>query len=216
MLTLHYLPVCPSCRSVLMLAHELDLIMELKPVDLQAKEHLTPDFLSMNPAHTVPVLQDDATGLTLFESRAIMCYLVDKYAPDHALYPQDLVKRAAIHKWLYFDCGTLIPSSRPLLKHVLGKGDAVPDAANQLAESLRIVEQMLVDQGTKYVTGDQMTIADLDLLIAIDFPVVLADVSLTPYPSLDKWFSIMTTELTCYEDISGQRIRKLKQKLSPA
>lgn len=142
-----------------------------------------------------------------------MAYLVDKYAPGHEMYPRDVVKRAAIEKWLYFDCGTIVPSSRPLLKPILSGEKASEEAGSQFHESLKIVEQMLTKQGTKFVTGDSMTIADLDLLIATDFPVNLADVDLSPYPSLHKWYNMMTTDLPYYEEISGQHIRKLKEKL---
>jgi len=42
-------------------------------------------------------------------SRAIMQYLMDKYAKDDSLYPKDLKTRAVINARLNFDCGTLWP-----------------------------------------------------------------------------------------------------------
>ena len=213
MLTLYYLPVCPSCRSVLMLARELDIPLQLKYVSLPDKEHMTPEFLAMNPGHTVPVLVDHETNLTLFESRAIMSYIVDKYAPDNSMYPANLVKRAHIHKWLYFNSGTLYPSGRPLVKPILNGKEPAPDARPQLHDTLMVTEAMIALQGTKYLTGDKMTIADLDLLITIDFPAVLASVDLTPYPKLNQWFNMMTAEVESYDEISGQKVRKLKEKL---
>lgn len=44
-----------------------------------------------------------------FFSRAIMQYLVDKYAKDNSLYPKDLKARALVDARLNFDCGTLWP-----------------------------------------------------------------------------------------------------------
>lgn len=207
-LTLYYLPVCPSCRSVLMLARQLGLDLELKPVDLSKKEHMRPEYLAMNPAHTVPVLVDDDTDLTLFESRAILKYLVDKCAPGDSMYPEDIKTRALIDKWLFFTCGTLIPSARPMYKPILMGETPDADASKGLHENLKIVEQMIGD--TSFLIGDKLTIADLDLLIGLDFAVGLAHLDLSPYAKLSAWYTRVTS-LPYYEEISGQKIRALKQ-----
>lgn len=69
------------------------------------KEQLRDDFIKMNPQHCVPTLQDG--DLTVWESRAIMTYLIDAKAPGNTMYPTDVSRRARINQMLYFDMGTM-------------------------------------------------------------------------------------------------------------
>lgn len=65
-------------------------------------------ILKLNPQHTVPTMVDD--GMTLWESRAIITYLCNQYAPNSSLYPSDVHDRALVDRWLQFDLGTLFKS----------------------------------------------------------------------------------------------------------
>lgn len=68
-------------------------------------EHLTEEYMKINPQHTVPTLIDD--GKTLWDSHAINTYLIEKYASDDSLYPKDLYQRALVNQRLFFDCSVL-------------------------------------------------------------------------------------------------------------
>ena len=88
-------------RAVWMAFKQLNLEFNPHTVDLRAGEQLKPEFLKINPAHTVPTIVDG--DLSLWESRAILQYLFNKYAPKSSLYPSDPKKRAIVDRALNFD-----------------------------------------------------------------------------------------------------------------
>ena len=59
--------------------------------DLQEGDNFKPEYLKINPQHTVPTLNDN--GFIVTESRPIATYLSDKYGKDDKLYPKDLGAR---------------------------------------------------------------------------------------------------------------------------
>ncbi|ROT71142.1 glutathione S-transferase [Penaeus vannamei] len=84
---LYYMPLSPPCRSVLLTAKAVGVDLNLKLLDLMTKEQMKPDFVAINPQHSVPTMVDG--DLKLWESRAICTYLASKYAKDDSLYPSD-------------------------------------------------------------------------------------------------------------------------------
>lgn len=68
----------------------------------------------MNPQHTIPTLVDN--GFVIWDSHAIMSYIVSKYGKDKSLYPEDLEKRAVVDQRLHFDSSILC--TRGLMIHV--------------------------------------------------------------------------------------------------
>jgi len=91
-----------------MTAHALGLELNKKKVDLDAGDHLKPEFVKLNPQHTIPTLVDGE--FAVWESRAILIYLAEKYDKDGSIYPKDPQQRAVINQRLFFDLGTLYQS----------------------------------------------------------------------------------------------------------
>lgn len=92
------------------LAKHLKIEINYKDINIPAGETKTAEYLKLNPSHTVPTLVDN--GFALFESRAILQYLVNKYAAGNALYPSDPVARAKVDKVLFYDAAGFFPAMR--------------------------------------------------------------------------------------------------------
>merc|ERR1719419_2159484 len=103
-LELHAFPASSPSRAVHMTLDLLKLEYKYIQTNILEGEQKTPEFLAMNPQHTVPVLVDG--NLTITESRAAMAYLVSQHKPGQ-LYPACAKKRSQIDQRLYFNIGTL-------------------------------------------------------------------------------------------------------------
>lgn len=109
--TLYTNYLSPPCRAVEMTVRHLGLKVNLVKIDLLTKEQMGEEFLKLNPQHTVPTLVDG--DLVLWDSHAIMTYLVEKYGkPNDSLYPSDLKVRAKINQHLHFEGSTLFARLR--------------------------------------------------------------------------------------------------------
>lgn len=112
----YYAMPSPPARSILIAAKHLGIAVNPKEVDLLNGGTRAPEYLKLNPSHTVPTMDDN--GFVLFESRAILTYLVNKYAPNHSVYPVDPQARATIDKVLYFDASSVFSAIRAIVVSV--------------------------------------------------------------------------------------------------
>ncbi|KAL0133761.1 hypothetical protein PUN28_001018 [Cardiocondyla obscurior] len=161
----YYLPPSPPCRTIMLLAKALGIHFNFKLVNPMKGEHLTPEFVQMNPQHTIPTIDDD--GFILWESRPIMAYLVGKYAKNDALYPKDPKQRAVVDQMMYFDAGSLylgfLKCFFPICR---GLANSLNEAEVARVEKSFQVLNALLD-GREFATGDNLTIADFTLSTTI-------------------------------------------------
>ncbi|XP_061392579.1 LOW QUALITY PROTEIN: glutathione S-transferase 2-like [Musca vetustissima] len=184
----YYLPLSAPCRSVIMTAKALGIELNKKLLNLFEGEHLKPEFLKINPQHTIPTLVDN--GFALWESRAIMIYLVEKYGKkDDPLYPSCPKKRALINQRLYFDMGTLYKSYADYAYPQFRENKpADPELFKKFETALEFLNTFLSQ--SKYAAGDCLTLADLALLASVStFDVVQMD--LKKYEHLWRWYSML-------------------------
>ncbi|HVS78000.1 MAG TPA: glutathione S-transferase N-terminal domain-containing protein [Steroidobacteraceae bacterium] len=108
-LQLYSLPT-PNGVKVSIMLEETGLPYEPHLVSFDAKDQLSPEFLSLNPNNKIPAIIDpDGPGgrpLPLFESGAILIYLAEKTG---RFLPRDPAGRLAAIQWLMFQMGGVGP-----------------------------------------------------------------------------------------------------------
>jgi GST-like protein len=159
MYDLHYWPT-PNGHKVTLWFEETGLSYTLKPVNIRAGAQFDPDYLKIAPNNRMPALVDHETGISLFESGAILLYLADK----HGLFiPEGANGRAETLQWLFWQMAGLGPMMGQAGHFRNYAPEPVPYAIERYTnESLRllaVMDKRLADR--EYIAGPHYSIADM-------------------------------------------------------
>jgi glutathione S-transferase len=181
----YYLPGSAPCRAVQMTAAGVGVQLNLKLLNLMAGEHLKPEFIKINPQHTIPTLVDG--GFALWESRAIMAYLVEKYGKDDSLYPKEPKARAVVNQRLYFDMGTLYQRFADYYyPQLFAKQPADPEKFKKMEDGFEFLNTFL--ETSKFAAGDHLTIADISLVATVS-SFEAASFDFSKYANVARWYA---------------------------
>ena len=167
MYILYHSPYSQHARRVVSLLVEAGLQYRLQHIAMDKGEHLSPEYLAINPNHQVPTLVDG--DIKIAESNAILRYLCVKHGLDD-WYPHDLAKRAAVEQWLDWNQCRLSPAVVDIVLNSVFLGERGDAAAVERGRArLRELEPILETglTGRAFLAGDTPTIADLSLASSI-------------------------------------------------
>ena len=185
MITLYGSAQNRGSRCILAL-EECGLEYEVKPLDLQAGESKTPEYLRLNPNGRVPCLDDD--GFVVWESMAINLYLAEKYG--NGLLPEDPRGRALVAQWSFWAMTQLEQSLVTLFQHRVllpeeeRKPELADDAEKEAKKLLDILDHAL--EGRSYLLGEDLTIADINVSNVVSWARMLG-VSNEGKPNVERW-----------------------------
>uniref|UniRef100_A0A069DR68 Putative glutathione s-transferase theta-1 n=1 Tax=Panstrongylus megistus TaxID=65343 RepID=A0A069DR68_9HEMI len=191
-----------------------------KRVNLAGGEHFQQDYLKINPFKKVPVIDDN--GFILIESVAIFRYLCrERTVPDH-WYPKNSQLRARVDEYLewqhtetrahcalYFRVTTL----DPLITGIQPSPKKVNDFKRRMIEVCDKMNDIWLKDGKKYITGDNITIADLLATAELE------QLRMTDYDpregrsALASWMARVRQRTNPYYDEANVRINKLAEKI---
>ncbi|XP_043465373.1 glutathione S-transferase 1-1-like isoform X2 [Leptopilina heterotoma] len=205
---LYYTLTSPPSRSTLLSAAAIGLKLDIKDVNLAKREHLTPEFLKINPQHTLPTLNDN--GFILWDSHSINTYLVRKYAKNDNLYPKDPAMRAKVDQCMYFDCGSLFYAMSVIfIRPILYKGKKGIEESEMylIKDAYRVLEKML--DGKEWLVGDSYTLADISNVCSISTLELLKPFD--TYPNIKEWVKRCEKNIPGYVEWNLPGVEKFRQ-----
>jgi GST-like protein len=188
MIELHTTPTANGFKASIML-EEVGLPYRVIAYNLAAGDHIKPGYLALNPVGRVPMIVDhDAAGepLSVYGTAAILIYVAEK---THRYLPDAPRARAKTFEWVGIVSSDIGPAFSGQFVFNVMAPDKLPWAIefyNRLCS--RMVQTMETQLGrTRYLAGDDYTIADI-----IAYPVPMVSMqrypgSLEAYPNIARW-----------------------------
>lgn len=190
-------PVSNTSRPVRLFIAEHKLPVEEQVVDLFTGEHYKEPYVTINPNHMVPMLEDG--DLRLGESSAILKYLASKFELPE--YPTELKLRAKVDEimdWFNtqfyrdYGYGLTYPQIYP---HHKRPGDDHQDGTIEWGKKMsmewfQILDRHWLGAERNWLVGDRITIADYfgACLVTIG-EVIRCD--FTQFPNVSRWLDNM-------------------------
>lgn len=182
---IYFFPPSAPSRAALMLIKALGLKHNIKTTNIAIGDNMKPEFLKMNPLHTIPVINDN--GFILYDSQVIMKYLVDQYAKDDNLFPKDSKKGALVLQRCFFNSCDLFPKFVQYHAPTLFRGETPSkEALRNLEEVLEHLDNFLENQ--IYVAGENLTVADISIITVISTIDASGSVDISKYPNIWMWY----------------------------
>jgi GST-like protein len=149
----------PNGRKVSVMLEECGLEYSVHPINIGKREQFTPEFIKICPNSKIPAIVDRDSGLSIFESGAILVHLAEKTGK---FLPAKEPARAKVLEWLFWQMANVGPMFGQVNHFANQAPEKIPYAIDRyLTESARLIK-VLDDQlgRTEYCAGDY-SIADI-------------------------------------------------------
>lgn len=196
--TIFHDPTSEPSRAVHWLALEAEIDFDIRYIWLTRGEHISKEFLKVNPLHQVPALQHG--DFCLSEASAIMNYITDIKGCSNNWFGHDIRTRATVNKYLswyhtnlrkvltldYFLPVLLMPVYLGIAKPPEVEIEAKLEALHSMFKQL---DSML--SGKQYLCGDVISAADILYIcevVALEIDESY-DAILEKYPNVKSWLA---------------------------
>ncbi|MCJ1461490.1 glutathione S- transferase, nitrogen catabolite repression regulator [Pseudocyphellaria aurata] len=191
-ITLYTLGLGPNPFKVAMVLEELEIPYEL--VRMEKEDVKKEPFTKLNPNGRVPAIEDPNTGIVLWESGAIIEYLIDQYDPSAKLSFTSFPEKYHAKQWLHFQMSGQGPYFGQAAWFTRSHPEKIPSAIERYRNEIRRVTMVLDHalQGKQYLVGDKCSYADLSFVVWSNMmPYLFGDEKLPDfsgeYPSYHAW-----------------------------
>ncbi len=191
MYQLHYWPT-PNGHKITLFLEEAGLPYEIVPVDIRSGAQFDPAFLAIAPNNRMPALVDTDSGISLFESGAILWWLAERHG--RFIEPGEQ-GRAQTLQWLFWQMAGLGPMMGQASHFLNYAPEKLPYAitryTNESLRLLKVMDRRLADRA--YLAGDGYSVADM---AAYPWAILVkrlrkeaAEGTVPPMPHLDCWIA---------------------------
>ena len=148
---------------VIWLCEELGLPCEVETIDFSPAFRATPAWRAKNPTGKVPVLDDD--GFTIYESGAMVQYILTRYGNGRLQPTEGWGEGAKFLQWCWFAEATFARPLGDIMHHTVFKPEAeripavVDDARQRALVCLDAVDAAVADSA--YLLGNDFMAADI-------------------------------------------------------
>ncbi|KAL7904440.1 glutathione S-transferase [Trichoderma velutinum] len=164
-ITLHGHTTGPNPWKVVMILEELDLPYTLVYETMASIK--SPPFTDINPNGRVPAIQDPNTGVKLWESGAIIEYLVENYDTEQKISHGSQSPEKWLEKqFLYFQTSGQGPYFGQYTWFTMFHQEKIPSAVERYLNEIKRVIGVLnaALEGKNYLVGEKATYADLSFI----------------------------------------------------
>lgn len=147
---------------------ELGVPYEFVLLDMQAGEHLQPDYLAINPVGKVPAIVDG--DFKLWESGAILLYLAEKYGKIES----SAEHRAILNQWMLYANATMGPGIF-----------MEASRERELPRHMKVLNQVLEQQ--PFILGDEFSVVDVGVGALLMYIPLMLKVDLSEYAAVTDY-----------------------------
>jgi glutathione S-transferase len=180
----------PNPWKVAMILDELNVPYELKLI--QFPDMKKEPYESINPNGRVPAIEDPNTGITLWESGAIIEYLVETYDKQHSIsFAPGTKEYYEAKQWLYYQVSGQGPYFGQAIWFTVYHPEKLPTVVDRYVKEMRRVSGVLdrVLQDKEFLVGGKFSYADAAFVTWFGIMSLFADkINLeTEFPALNAW-----------------------------
>lgn len=148
----------------------------------------------MNPNGRLPVLIDhNQKDFLLWESGAIIHYLLTMYDKEHLLWPDDIFEQSQVNQWVMLHLTGQAVTIGQAFWFGYWHQEILPTAYKRYVDEskriLGVLEGRL--EGRSWLVGEKMSIADVSFLAWYEEAFMVDIETETEFPKVHKWLETM-------------------------
>lgn len=199
-ITLYTFPT-PNGHKISIALELLGLPHKVETVDIKNGEQHTPEFRKVSLNGRIPAITDtegpgtdSGEPFALFESGAILQYLAEKYDKKQKIsYPQGSVEYFKTLEWLFFQNAGVGPMQGQANHFRFAAPEkieyGVTRYTNETKRLYGVLNTRLERNGTGFLVGDHISIADISLVGWVQRSGPLEIDLAGDFPLLEKWLN---------------------------